>query len=638
MIKFEDNWFFWTVYTNSLTSHMIKLDDVNKDNYVKHWSKHGISHLKTANCIVCSENVHVTVNDVENNESKSSDEVDATRPIKSMRFYLRHISSSFAKYDYNCESNNCNDFCENMLYYFCSVCLDENIKNVYHKAIIKEFWNKDALKKFLQSISHFVKHKKLSLISIIYCYNLIHGEMESRKKIAILSKYGIGQPLYQKVNVIKNKLESFKSQSFVTKFKFGLLAGTNVGNMIAILSLSSSIVLSILCFFGFVLAMFMSHLMNNNVQIFIPDLIVQLHSFVCFIMAIWSFGYVIIFQVLLNYRKVYHGMESIKFGLVLFVLSIVNYVTFYSYNLFFSAAIIVLIYLTFQCWITPQTIFIKNLANVPVETMYDDLYGLGDSFCDTSCDTSTVPQPQNACCNKNASANQEEHKSQTLTEEDRKVIAQIAFEKEQFEEVEKQVTVYQVVNQLKIVEATQSQRYRFAKYCFVVLAVCYAVKICGMLNYSRKNGLITFGGLSFSPSVNVGCDYNHNHNYNCNDDEAGFAAESRRSRSDMHLINNDNRNGKFKTNFDCNLEFGELDPNFVSVCEWLKYEMRLDEYVDVFYFHGFDTMDIICTITESNLNAMNIYKQGHVNKFLQYRKDCCLHNSDNRKEVCNNHN
>ena len=54
------------------------------------------------------------------------------------------------------------------------------------------------------------------------------------------------------------------------------------------------------------------------------------------------------------------------------------------------------------------------------------------------------------------------------------------------------------------------------------------------------------------------------------------------------------------------------------LCQWLLEEMKLNEYVDVFRDHGFDSMQLICSLDRSNLDAMGIYKQGHVNVLIQF--------------------
>ena len=46
--------------------------------------------------------------------------------------------------------------------------------------------------------------------------------------------------------------------------------------------------------------------------------------------------------------------------------------------------------------------------------------------------------------------------------------------------------------------------------------------------------------------------------------------------------------------------------------------------MDIFREHGFDNMDLICSINEKNLELMGIYKQGHINSFTKFVKsDAC---------------
>eukprot|EP01084_Bolivina_argentea_P154110 268670_1 len=60
-----------------------------------------------------------------------------------------------------------------------------------------------------------------------------------------------------------------------------------------------------------------------------------------------------------------------------------------------------------------------------------------------------------------------------------------------------------------------------------------------------------------------------------------------------------------------------------AVCYWIKEELKLVEYYSVLEHHGFDTMELVCTLTEENMKYMGIDKQGHINKIIGYINQHC---------------
>ena len=56
------------------------------------------------------------------------------------------------------------------------------------------------------------------------------------------------------------------------------------------------------------------------------------------------------------------------------------------------------------------------------------------------------------------------------------------------------------------------------------------------------------------------------------------------------------------------------------LCNWLTNEVTLMEYLDVFREHGFDNVNLICSMNYDNLKAMQIYKQAHINLVIKYTK------------------
>eukprot|EP01083_Nonionella_stella_P168900 571572_1 len=69
------------------------------------------------------------------------------------------------------------------------------------------------------------------------------------------------------------------------------------------------------------------------------------------------------------------------------------------------------------------------------------------------------------------------------------------------------------------------------------------------------------------------------------------------------------------------------------LCLWIVNQINLPQYLDIFREHGFESMELICSVNEDNLKVMEIVKQAHINLFLKFTKrtQCMLIYEDNLK-------
>ena len=129
------------------------------------------------------------------------------------------------------------------------------------------------------------------------------------------------------------------------------------------------------------------------------------------------------------------------------------------------------------------------------------------------------------------------------------------------------------VHEITMEVLVRRRRRRWCSFCsLLVLWICFVLKFFGHLQYMTSQ-------------------------WNLN----GFAVDDKRME--------DARDG-----MDCD----ENDDDFL--CIWLSDEVKLMEYFDVLREHGFDNMELICSLNYDNLRAMQICKQAHINLIIKYTK------------------